>query len=98
MVLASGLSRAVSRLSQCSRWRREGIAAYPSSDFLTPRPAGTLALGWRADRSGVMPAPAPFARRLPASSLRPPVPGQPWSHDPDRLLWTDSVLQWRDAD
>src|SRR5712691_6050192 len=75
-----------------------GAPELPRIRFSTPRPPGTLALGWRADRSGVMPAPAPFARRLPASSLRPPVPGQPWSHAPDSLLWMDSVLQWRDAD
>src|SRR5262245_35078476 len=74
------------------------VRAARFSDFLTPRPPGPLARGWRADRSGGMPAPAPCARRLPASSLRPPVPGPPWLHAPDSLLWIDSVLQWRDAD
>src|SRR5262249_41636741 len=70
------ISRAVSHLPSFSRGQLQGIATSRSSDFLTSRLPGPLARGWKADRSDVMLAPAPCARRLPASSLRLPVPGQ----------------------
>src|SRR5262249_22141438 len=70
------ISQAVSHLPSFSRGQLQGIATSRSSDFLTSRLPGPLARGWKADRSDVMLAPAPCARRLPASSLRLPVPGQ----------------------
>src|SRR5262252_3067542 len=76
----------------------QGIAASRSSDLLTLRPPGPLACGWRAAHSGVLPAPPPRPRRLPAHNLRPPAPLLPCAHAPDSLLWMDSVRQWSDAD